>query len=72
MNTHGLNKRHKLHRIIALILLAGILFGAVFMSFTKDAKASEEKVVRVGWFDSTYCYKDQLGRRAGLAYDYQQ
>ncbi len=59
-------------RMAAITVIAGILFGAVFMSFSEKANASEGKVVRVGWFDSTYCYKDQFGRRSGLAYDYQQ
>lgn len=59
-------------RVAALTVAAVTVFGAVFMSFAQNAKANEGKVVRVGWFDSTYCYKDQLGRRSGLAYDYQQ
>ena len=59
-------------RMAAIAVIAGILLGAVFMSFPEKANASEGKVVRVGWFDSTYCYKDQFGRRSGLAYDYQQ
>ena len=81
MNIHKLNQSHKLHRSIlirqvlrmtALALLAVILIGTVFMSFTAKANAGEEKKVRVGWFESTYCHLDQLGRRSGLAYDYQQ
>ena len=81
MNIHKLNQSHKLHRSIllrqvlrmtAFTLLAVILSGAVFMSFTAKANAGEEKTVRVGWFESTYCQENQLGRRSGLAYDYQQ
>ena len=34
--------------------------------------AAEKKVVRVGWFDSTFCYWDQFGRRCGIDYEYQQ
>jgi len=59
-------------RVAALTVAAVIIFGAVFMSFALNTKADDEKVVRVGWFDSTYCYRDQLGRRSGLAYEYQQ
>ena len=59
-------------RVAALTVAAVIIFGAVFMSFAYNAKADEGKIVRVGWFDSTYCYRDQLGRRSGLAYEYQQ
>lgn len=35
-------------------------------------KESEQKVVRVGWYESTYCYRDSFGRRRGMAYEYQQ
>ena len=59
-------------RMAALTVLSAVIFSAVFMSFAQKAKATEEKVVRVGWFESTYCHMDQLGRRSGLAYDYQQ
>ncbi len=36
------------------------------------AQESREKTVRVGWYESTYCYRDQFGRRRGIAYEYQQ
>ena len=32
----------------------------------------EEKVVRVGWFDSSFCYYDKFGRRCGIDYEYHQ
>ena len=35
------------------------------------AEEPEGKVVRVGWFDSSFCYWDQFGRRCGIAYEYQ-
>ena len=35
------------------------------------AEEAEQKVVRVGWFESTFCYRDQFGRRCGIDYDYQ-
>ena len=31
-----------------------------------------EKIVRVGWFESPFNTTDELGRRSGYAYDYQQ
>ena len=34
--------------------------------------AEEETVVRVGWYESTYCYRDSFGRRTGIVYEYQQ
>ena len=33
---------------------------------------AENKIVRVGWYDSPFNYTDSFGRRAGYAYDYQQ
>ena len=35
-------------------------------------KAHEQKIVRVGWYESTYCYTDAFGRRGGMVYEYQQ
>ena len=36
------------------------------------ARAEEgPKVVRVGWFDSSFCYWDEFGRRCGIDYEYQ-
>ena len=32
----------------------------------------DQKVVRVGWFDSSFCYYDEFGRRCGIDYEYQQ
>jgi diguanylate cyclase (GGDEF) domain len=40
--------------------------------FTASVKASDHKVVRVGWYDSSFCYYDNFGRRCGIDYEYQQ
>lgn len=38
-----------------------------------SASAHEyRKTVRVGWYESAYCYYDSLGKRRGIAYEYQQ
>lgn len=34
--------------------------------------AEKQKTVRVGWYESTYCYRDQNGERRGIAYEYQR
>ena len=37
------------------------------------ASAEEtEKIVRVGWYDTPFNYKDSFGRRTGYAYEYQR
>ncbi len=33
---------------------------------------AQEKTVKVGWYDSHFCYTDNAGRRSGYAYEYQQ
>ena len=56
--------------IIAALLLALILCAAA--PFAAGAESADPKVVRVGWFDSSFCYWDQFGRRCGIDYRYQQ
>ncbi|MBQ6126635.1 MAG: EAL domain-containing protein, partial [Erysipelotrichaceae bacterium] len=36
------------------------------------AQNSEQKVVRVGWYESTFHRTDQFGRKSGYGYEYQQ
>ena len=36
------------------------------------AEEEKQKVVRVGWFDSSFCYYDKFGRRCGIDYEYRQ
>jgi diguanylate cyclase (GGDEF)-like protein len=57
---------------IIILLIAGAIVMSLFPAITVKASDSEAKTVRVGWFDSAYCYKDQFGRRRGMAYEYQQ
>ncbi len=40
-------------------------------SGSQDSSGSGRKVVRVGWYDSSYNTLDQYGRRSGYAYEYQ-
>ena len=58
-------------RIMAYLLFAVILIN-MMNPCTAYAKEKEEKVIRVGWFDSSFCYFDQFGRRCGIDYEYQQ
>ncbi len=61
----------KTKRVFSLILFICfvICFAIPMNTFTDD---SDKKVVRVGWYESTYCYKDKFGRRSGIAYEYQE
>ena len=58
-------KRLILAALCAVLALALIAPGA----FSEEPAA---KTVRVGWYDSPFNQKDQLGRRFGYAYEYQQ
>ena len=56
-------------RTISLVFCLILMIGMI--TVTAYAKDDEEKVVRVGWYESTYCYRDQNGERRGIAYEYQ-
>ena len=59
-------------RRITILLLVAFLAG-LFVPFRAYAeKEKEQKVVRVGWFDSSFCHFDQFGRRCGIDYEYHQ
>ena len=60
-------------RIPYAALCALLLALAVLAALPLGAHAREpEKIVRVGWFESPFNTTDELGRRSGYAYDYQQ
>ena len=49
-----------------------LLFIFVSLSLPIDAQSKDEgKIVRVGWYDSSYNQLDPVGRRSGYAYEYQ-
>ena len=57
------------------IVMTLLLIATVVCSITPQnisAKVEEHKVVRVGWFTSSFCYYDSYGRRCGIDYEYQQ
>ncbi|MBP5291777.1 MAG: transporter substrate-binding domain-containing protein [Lachnospiraceae bacterium] len=56
---------------ILLFLCLVIAFTAA-MPYAAYAQVTDQKVVRVGWYDSSFCYWDEFGRRCGVDYEYQQ
>lgn len=56
-------------RIQALFICA-VLLATLFLPFTAYAD-DKEKVVRVGWYESSFNTTDESGRRSGYAYEYQ-
>ncbi|MBR6891295.1 MAG: transporter substrate-binding domain-containing protein [Clostridia bacterium] len=57
-------------RILTCALCLFMLLGLA-LPLGAGAEESGQKVVRVGWYESTYCYRDQNGERRGIAYEYQ-
>lgn len=62
--------RLRIRRITALLLVAVI--ANILLSLSAGAAEGKAKVVRVGWVDAGYSYKDQFARRRGFSYEYQQ
>jgi len=58
-------------RRTAAVLLLLALFTACLLPAAAPAE-SEEKIIRVGWYDTPFNYKDAFGRRTGYAYEYQR
>lgn len=58
------------------ILVLGLVMAVTLMvpAFVcaDDTEPAKGATVRVGWYDSSFNYKDQSNRRFGYAYDYQQ
>ena len=62
------NLRKGLKRIWLLVLLLALCAASPLAA---DAQEEAPKVVRVGWYESNYCYRDRFGRRRGIDYEYQ-
>lgn len=53
--------------MIICFVMAFVLMKPLFL----QAQTREYQKVRVGWYESNYCYTDKFGRKTGLAYEYQ-
>lgn len=54
-------------RILSLTLC---LLMILALPLSAQAETTTPKSVRVGWFESSYCYRDAFGRRCGIDYEY--
>lgn len=66
-----MRKTNRIKRLTIDLLLTAIL-ACLLMPFMSSANEEKQKVVRVGWFDSSFCYYDHFGRRCGIDYEYHQ
>ena len=64
--------KNPLKKLILMVLLMAVALAAALPLAAFAEEAAGQKVVRVGWFDSSFNYWDQFGRRCGVAYEYQQ
>ena len=70
LRNHRELSRGGLRRMLISVLILS-LFAVMLLPFHAYAAEKERKVVRAGWFDSSFCYYDQFGRRCGIDYEYQ-
>ena len=61
--------RHQKQKTAAALLLTLLI--SILLPAAAYSTGTQNKVVRVGWFDSTYNHFDKAGRRSGYAYEYQ-
>ena len=66
-----LQRGKRLQAVWTAILLASLIL-ALFAPLCSYAKKDDRKVVRVGWYESTFCHTDEHGRQSGYAYEYQE
>ena len=64
------NLLNGLKRLLLFVFLLALAVNPA-TPFAAHAQESDQKVVRVGWYESTFCYRDQFGRRRGFDYEYQ-
>ena len=58
-------------RMLLIALCLAVAIGMLLPLFV-CARETEQKVVRVGWYESAFHRTDQFGRRSGYGYEYQQ
>ena len=66
-----MNKLKRVKQLIIIIIVTLFVVNLAIPIYANE-KQKETKVVKVGWYESTYCYRDKFGRRSGIAYEYKQ
>ena len=60
------------YRKTGLMILCLALAMCLLAPMAAHAREKEEKVVRVGWYESAFHHTDEFGRKSGYGYEYQQ
>ena len=60
-----------INKLVSLCFCLIVLL-AIITPFPVSAQGQDRKVVRVGWYDSSFCYWDEFGRRCGIDVEYQE
>ncbi len=58
--------------LLLVSVLVGLMLPAVALADEEDDNNDNDNVVRIGWYDSSFCYYDSFGRRCGIDYEYHQ
>ena len=66
---HGGSVRARAGRLAALLLCLALI--AAILPAASAGTDNNGKIVRVGWYESSFNRTDSLGRRSGYAYEYQ-
>ena len=69
--TFDMIKAHKYMKRFTAISMIIALIAVMMIPIVVQAEEAERKVVRVGWFESSYNFIDENGRRSGYSYEYQ-
>lgn len=71
MKTKTIQSVFLIKYIIAVLFLLMLLMAMFSLSVSAQTN-DKSKVVRVGWFDSSYNIMDASGRRTGYCYEYER
>ena len=58
-------------RFMAFTWILSLMAGLFLLPAPRGGAEEAPKVVRVGWYNSSFCYWDEFGRRCGIDYEYQ-
>ena len=67
-----MHRAKRIAKCLFTVLIAALFVAAAVVPALGAAAKGSDRVVRVGWYESPFNKTDELGRRSGYAYEYQQ